>query len=283
MFKRRKLLRTPRRQEFARRSIYILPNLFTAASLFGGFFAIIMAVEGRFFYACLAILASFVCDGLDGKVARATNTVSRFGVEFDSLADLVAFGVAPSIMVYFWGLQSFGRLGWLAGFMFVACGAMRLARFNVQVDRVGTSHFVGLPIPAAACVITSTILVADYFKYTPPENFVPAIVIVFILSFLMVSSIPYLSLKEMRLRRLKSFNASISILAVIVLAVIWPQIVFFALIYLYALLGPVGARIILRKKNKLLHEAAAPSGELAPDAASSVSEDDGKTGGAISA
>ncbi len=257
MFKRRKILRTPRRQEFARRSIYILPNLFTTASLFGGFFAIIMALEGSFLYACLAVLASFVCDGLDGKVARATNTVSRFGVEFDSLADLVAFGVAPSIMVYLWGLQSFGRLGWLAGFLFVACGAMRLARFNVQVDTVGTSHFVGLPIPAAACTIVATILFAEFIGFAVPDNFVPVIILVFGLSFLMVSRVPYLSLKDMRLSRLKSFNALVVTLILIVLVVIWPQIIFFAIMYLYVLLGPLGARITLRKKNRLLAEAAA--------------------------
>lgn len=263
MFKRRKILRSPKRHEFARRSIYILPNLFTTASLFGGFFAIIMALEGSFFYACLAILASFVCDGLDGKVARATNTVSRFGVEYDSLADLVAFGAAPAIMVYLWGLQSFGRLGWLAGFLFVACGAMRLARFNVQVDKVGTSHFVGLPIPAAACTIVATILFTEYLQFAVPETFVPAIVMVFAVSFLMVSSIPYLSLKDMRLSRLKSFNALLITLVVIILLVIWPQVMFFLIMYLYVILGPLGARITLRKKNRLLMEAAA-MGELEP-------------------
>ena len=254
--KQKKILRTARRQEIARRSVYILPNFFTTASMFGGFYAIIMALEGNYIYACLAILGSLICDGLDGKVARATNTVSRFGVEYDSLADLVAFGVAPAVCAYLWGLQGFGRMGWLAAFLFVACGAMRLARFNVQVEKVGTSHFVGLPIPAAASMVAATIAFAQRLGFEGQVHFIPVIVLVFALSFLMVSRIPYMSFKEMRLSRLKSFNGLVVTLVWFVLVAIEPAIMAFVMMTAYVILGPVGARIFLRKKAKRLAEAA---------------------------
>jgi CDP-diacylglycerol--serine O-phosphatidyltransferase len=252
MLKRKKIIRSPRGQELARRSIYILPNFFTTASLFGGFLAITMAIDGHFIYACAAIFASLLCDGLDGMVARVTHTVSRFGVEYDSLADLAAFGAAPAVCVYLWGLRGFERLGLLAGFLFVACGALRLARFNVQVEKVGTSYFVGLPIPAGACMVASTILFADAIGFPGPVHFWPVIIMVFLVSFLMVSNIPYMSFKEMRLSRLKSFNGVVLILVIFGLAVYFIQIMAFVVMAAYVTLGPVGGRWGMRKKNKLL-------------------------------
>ena len=133
-----------------KRGIYVLPNLFTSASLFCGFYAIIAAIQGRYETASVAILISFLLDGLDGRIARFTNTTSKFGTEFDPLADLVAFGVAPAVLAFKWALAPLGRLGWLACFMYVICGALRLARFNVQKDNLETNFFKGLPIPGAA-------------------------------------------------------------------------------------------------------------------------------------
>jgi CDP-diacylglycerol--serine O-phosphatidyltransferase len=244
----RRFTRSAQRREIARRSIYLLPNIFTPASRFGGFFARVMALEGNYLHACMAILGSLICDGLDGKVARATNTVSRFGIEYDSLADLIAFGAAPAVCAYLWGLSGFGRVGWLAGFLFVACGAMRLARFNVQVEKVGTSHFVGLPIPAAASMVMVVIAFAHRLEFSGQGNFLPFLIMVFVLSFLMVSSIPYMSFKELRLSRLKSFNGLIFTLLFFVLTAFEPCIVAFVLITAYVVLGPLGARLFLRRK-----------------------------------
>jgi CDP-diacylglycerol--serine O-phosphatidyltransferase len=253
----RRLTRSVKRKELARRSIYILPNIFTTASMLGGFFAIVMALQGNYIYACMAVLGSLICDGLDGKVARATNTVSRFGIEYDSLADLVAFGVAPAVCIYLWGLMDYGRLGWLGAFLFVACGAMRLARFNVQVEKVGTSHFVGLPIPAAASMVMAVIALAYRLGFNGPVQFLPVLIMVFALSFLMVSGIPYMSFKELRLSRLKSFNVLAGTLIFFGLAAFEPCIMAFALIAGYVLLGPLGARLFLRGKARRMAESQA--------------------------
>ncbi|RJX36415.1 MAG: CDP-diacylglycerol--serine O-phosphatidyltransferase [Desulfarculus sp.] len=231
-----------------RRGIYVLPNLFTTASLFAGFFAMMEAISGHYTLASLAILASLIFDGLDGKIARATNTVSRFGVEYDSLSDLVAFGVAPAVLVYMWGLQSLERLGFVAAFLFTACGALRLARFNVQADQVGTSHFVGLPIPAAASFIAACVLAWQQVFPEGPSNVWPVVIIVFVLSFLMVSTIPYLSFKKLRLAQLRSFNGLVAGLLLFVLVAIQPQIMGFILIAAYVVGGPFAARVLAKKR-----------------------------------
>ncbi|NTW99850.1 MAG: CDP-diacylglycerol--serine O-phosphatidyltransferase [Geobacteraceae bacterium] len=155
-----------------RKGIYILPNLFTTGSMFAGFYGMIAGINGDYRTAAICILVSAVFDGLDGKVARATGTTSKFGVEYDSLADLVAFGVAPGLIMYFWALKPFGRLGWLAAFLFVVCGALRLARFNVQVETVESKRFVGLPIPAAASMVASTVLFFQHMGW--PSSFTMA-------------------------------------------------------------------------------------------------------------
>lgn len=147
-----------RREDSVARGIYILPNLITSGSLFAGFYSIAATYNGQFEKAAMAIIAGVVLDGLDGRVARMTRTTTRFGVEYDSLADLVSFGVAPAFLVYGWALSQFGRWGWLAAFLFLICGALRLARFNVQINTVEKGQFNGLPIPAAATFVASIIL-----------------------------------------------------------------------------------------------------------------------------
>lgn len=245
-----------------RRGAYILPNLFTTASLFSGFYGMTEAIRGDFFIASLAILASLVFDGLDGKVARATGAVSRFGVEFDSLADLVAFGAGPAVLMYMWALEPLGRLGFLACFLFLACGALRLARFNVQVETVGTSHFVGLPIPAAASVVSTTVLMwQDVFAdYTPPAWVLLAVT--FALSFLMVSNIRYLSFKEMGLARFKSFNWLVATVLCFILVAVEPQVMGFLLLASYVVVGPLAAQLLSRKPAE--HEEAAALEEKTP-------------------
>ncbi|MFH1035319.1 MAG: CDP-diacylglycerol--serine O-phosphatidyltransferase [Pseudomonadota bacterium] len=248
MAKNRKKLTRSQRRERRRKSIFVLPNLITSASLFAGFWAMVAAFEGKFVEASLAVLVSLVFDGLDGKVARATGTVSRFGVEYDSLADLVAFGVAPSVLFFLYALRPFGRLGFLAAFLFVACGALRLARFNVQVDTVGTKYFVGLPIPAAASMLATTVLFLDQLGLNGPVASVPLVVMVYLLSFLMVSNIHYLSFKELGVAKLKSFNGLVAMLLCFILVALQPQVMGFVLLALYVLGGPFGARYMAKKR-----------------------------------
>jgi len=244
--RRRKFSRRSRRRR--RRGVALLPNLITTASLCAGFGAVLEAFGHRMEVAALAILLGLVLDGLDGRVARATGTVSAFGVEYDSLSDLVTFGVAPAVVGYLWALEPLGRLGFIVAFMFVACGAMRLARFNVQLGEVGTSHFVGLPIPAAASTIALGVLVSREFGWAV-NPWVWAGGMMF-LSCLMVSTIPYLSLKEMALGRLKSFNGLVLAVLILLLIAIHPQVMGFGLMALYVLGGPLGARLAARSRAR---------------------------------
>lgn len=254
---RRRFGKTRERKDARRRAIYVWPNLVTTASLFAGFFAIISALELNYLYAAFAVLASLVFDGLDGRLARATGATSRFGVEYDSLSDLVAFGVAPSVMLYQWALAPLGRLGFAAAFLFTACGALRLARFNVQTEKVGSKHFVGLPIPAAASMVATCIMVWAEFGSPDPINPWVILALSFILSFLMVSNIPYLSLKEMGIAKLRSFNGLVAALLFCIMVAIEPQVMGFVIMAAYVAGGPLGARLLSKKAaaREEAHEA----------------------------
>src|SRR3990167_6074066 len=157
-------IKTKQRASGIKKGIFLLPNLITSASLFGGFYSIIASLDGEFNKAAIAIIVSAVLDGLDGRIARLTRSTSKFGVEYDSLADLVAFGLAPGILIFTWALRPFGKYGWLAAFLYVVCGALRLARFNVQITTIESKRFNGLPIPAAAAMVASTVLLFLYFS-----------------------------------------------------------------------------------------------------------------------
>ena len=232
-----------------KRGIYILPNLFTSASLFSGFFAIIAAIQGRYETAAIAILISCVFDGLDGKIARLTHSTSLFGTEYDSLSDLVAFGVAPGILAFQWALEPFGRLGWLACFMYVICGALRLARFNVQKNYVDPKFFKGLPIPAAACFIASLILFTTAIGGLPESRHIVIIILVYILSFLMVSSVRYPSFKEFELKKQKPFNVLVATILVLIVVAYKPKIMLFFIMLTYILSGPAITLYHIRKKR----------------------------------
>lgn len=235
------------------RGIYILPNLFTSASLFGGFYAIIAAIQGRYEAAAIAIIISSVFDGIDGRIARFTRTTSHFGVEYDSLSDLVAFGVAPGILAFRWALEPFGRLGWLAAFMYVICGALRLARFNVQKTTVELNYFKGLPIPAAACFIASLILFSNALGGMPENKPFILIFMVFVLSFLMVSTINYLSFKRFDIRNQKPFNVLVSIILIFIVIAYKPKIMFFLIMLTYTLSGPLIT--LYRKRSRAIKSA----------------------------
>jgi CDP-diacylglycerol--serine O-phosphatidyltransferase len=222
-----------------KRGVYLLPNLFTAMNMFCGFYAMIAAINGKFVPAAYAIIIAGIFDNLDGKIARVTRTTSQFGIEFDSLADLVSFGVAPGLIIYQWALSPLGRIGWLAAFLFVVCGALRLARFNTQVGTVSSDHFMGLPIPAAAGMSVSTVL---FCHHTGIEELVHPFVflaMLYILAFLMVSTVRYASFKKAELFRNKSFNVLVTAILIIVFIAAQPPIALFLIGITYVLSGPL--------------------------------------------
>ncbi|AJE02989.1 CDP-diacylglycerol--serine O-phosphatidyltransferase [Geobacter pickeringii] len=237
--------------ESMRKGIYILPNLFTTGSLFAGFYGMVATMNGDFKSAALWILASSIFDGLDGKVARLTGTSSKFGVEYDSLADLVSFGVAPGLLMYKWALQPFGRLGWLAAFLFVVCGALRLARFNVQVNTVENKRFVGLPIPAAASMVSATVLLFYHFGWPSSYKKVAILVLIYLLAFLMVSSFRYYSFKDPELIKRQPF--AFLVLAVLLFIVIAaePLVMLFVIFICYTFSGIIGFLMTWPRRRRL--------------------------------
>ena len=215
-----------------------MPNLLTSGSLVGGFYAIIAAFNGDYIIAAIAIMIAFFFDGVDGRVARLTRTTSRFGVEYDSLADLVAFGVAPGILVFSWALQPYGRLGWLAAFLYVACGALRLARFNVQFDTAEHRFFRGLPIPMAASMIAASVFLLHHLGEEGETKHLSLLILIYVLAFLMVSNIRYPSFKNLELIRKKPFSTLVAMILTIVVVVAEPAIMLFTFSFLYILIGP---------------------------------------------
>ncbi|RMF42033.1 MAG: CDP-diacylglycerol--serine O-phosphatidyltransferase [Deltaproteobacteria bacterium] len=223
-----------------RRGVYLLPNLFTTGGLFAGFYSIISTIHGNYDVAAWFILIATVFDGLDGRVARMTNTTSRFGVEYDSLADLVAFGVAPGVLMYMWALRPFGKLGWLAAFLYVVCGALRLARFNVQINTVESKRFLGLPIPAAAGMVASCVLLFYYLGGTGTIKKVSVLLLIYGLAFLMVSSIRYYSFKDPELVKRQPFGALVLVIFLVIVVIARPEVMLFSLGLVYVASGPLG-------------------------------------------
>lgn len=241
----------PMRHENVRKGIYILPNLFTTGSLFAGFYSLVSTLNGDYRTAAIWILAAAIFDGLDGKVARATGTTSKFGVEYDSLADLVSFGVAPGFLAYAWALRPFGRIGWLAGFLFVACAALRLARFNVQVDTVESKRFVGLPSPAAASMICSTVLLFHSMGWPSTYRKLGILVLIYLVAFLMVSNFRYYSFKDPELIKRQPFAVLVGAILLFIVIVAAPVPMLFALFLLYTLSGPVTHILALPRRRRL--------------------------------
>lgn len=232
-----------------RKGIYILPNLFTATSLFCGFFSLLRTLQEDFYAAAIFILISGLLDGMDGRVARYTNTTSRFGVEFDSLADVIAFGVAPGMLVFAWALEPFGRLGWLAAFLYVVCGALRLGRYNIQVNTVESRYFSGLPIPAAAGLIATGILVFYKLGDTGVSKHLTVLIATYILAFLMVSTVKYYGFKDIEIFRRKPFRWLVIAILLIIVVAYEPEYTLFGLFLIYAVSGPIMAIIFLRRRR----------------------------------
>ena len=227
------------KKERSRRGIYILPNIFTSLNLFCGFYAIIAAIDGKFVAASLAIIIGVMFDILDGKIARATNTTSKFGIEYDSLADLISFGLAPGLMMYLWALKPLGRIGWLAAFLFMACGALRLARFNSQAGTTNSDHFVGLPIPAGAGMAATTVLFCSKLGLAGKVHPMFILVLLYGLSFLMVSTIRYNSFKKPELFRKMNFNVLVAVILILIFIAAQPSVALFLLGIVYVASGPL--------------------------------------------
>ncbi len=236
------------RHENLRRGVYILPNLFTTGSLFAGFYCMVATLNGNYLTAAWFILISAIFDGLDGKVARLTGTTSKFGVEYDSLADVVAFGAAPGLLMYSWALRPFGKLGWLAAFLYVVCCALRLARFNVQVATVESKRFVGLPTPAAAGMVASCVLIFYELGGSGTIKKASVLILIYVLAMLMVSNFRFYSFKDPELFRRQPFGVLVILIFLIIVIVAQPEISLFVLSLTYVVSGPVGYLFYLARR-----------------------------------
>jgi CDP-diacylglycerol--serine O-phosphatidyltransferase len=239
-----------------RRGIYLLPNLFTTAALFAGFYAIVQAMNVNFDYAAIAIVVAMVLDGLDGRVARLTRTQSAFGAEYDSLADMVSFGAAPALVMYEWALRDLGKLGWIAAFVYVAGAALRLARFNTLLEVADKRWFLGLPSPSAAALVAGFIWVVDALGYDPePLHWVAWAITVFA-GLTMISNVRFWSFKTINLKKSVPFVAVCLIALVLALLAYEPSVVLFAGAVGYAISGYVTAAWAALRRRRA---RAAPS------------------------
>lgn len=239
-----------------RRGIYLLPNLFTTAALFAGFYAIITAMSGDFERAAIAVFIAMVLDGLDGRVARLTNTQSEFGAEYDSLADMVSFGVAPALVMYQWALSDLGRYGWLAAFIYTVSAALRLARFNTQIGTVDKRYFVGLASPAAAAVVVGFVWIAGDFGFEPRKLDWIAWAVTVAAGLLMVSNVRYYSFKTIDFKGKVPFFFLLVAVLIFVLVTIDPPKVLFMVFAGYALSGLVTTvwMLMRRRRQKIAGE-----------------------------
>ena len=250
------MLQTPQNQSLQQQktlrqqSIYLLPNLFTTAALFGGFYAIVQAMNGKFEHAAVAIFISMVLDGLDGRVARLTHTQSAFGAEYDSLSDMVSFGVAPALVSYVWMLRDLGKLGWMVAFIYAVGAALRLARFNTMMEVQDKRYFQGLPSPAAAALVAGLVWICVENNIT--GAFLPWVTLAFTLlaGITMVSNIRYYSFKEFNARKSVPFVALLIIVLMIVLISSNPAMVLFGIFVAYAISGYVMWLAGLRRKQQ---------------------------------
>ncbi len=244
------------------KGVYILPNLFTTASLFAGFWGAILATQGNFEACALAILFSALMDGLDGKVARLTNTASEFGVQYDSLADLVAFGFTPAFMVYQYALSTFDKVGMAVAFLFTVCAALRLARFNISTAVTNKKFFIGLATPAAGCTLALLILFIPFLpEFMMGGLPVITLILTATLAFLMVSSIRYASFKEASMFKAYPFRTMVSIAVLFSLILTNPKFYGFLIMVCYLASGIIYSYILLPRRNKILqkHGPAKPA------------------------
>ncbi|MCG9740333.1 CDP-diacylglycerol--serine O-phosphatidyltransferase [Shewanella insulae] len=240
------------KQTVKSRGIYLLPNLFTTAGLFSGFYAVIASMNGHFEAAAIAIFVAMIFDGLDGRVARMTNTQSAFGAEYDSMADMVSFGVAPALIAYNWALADLGKVGWLAAFIYCAGAALRLARFNTQVGVADKRYFQGLASPAAAAIIAGAIWTGTCYEIEGQQVSILALLMTACAGLLMVSNFRYYSFKDYDWRGRVNFMVILALVGLFVVVSVQPATILFIVFSLYALSGPIYT-IRTVKKLKVSH------------------------------
>ncbi len=230
------------------RGIYLLPNLLTTAALFAGFYSIVAAMKGRFEIAAIVMFVAMIVDGLDGRVARLTNTQSSFGAQYDSLSDMVAFGISPALVLYSWSLYSLGKLGWFAAFLYAAATALRLARFNIQVS--DKAYFKGLPCPSAAGVVASIVWMGDGYGLSGTTIAIPLAILTVLVASFMVSTIRYYSFKSFDFRGKVPFFTVVLAVVVIAAIALEPPEILFALFFIYLLSGPIHTLWQMHKMRK---------------------------------
>lgn len=233
-----------------RRGIYLLPNLFTTASLFAGFYAIVQAMNMRFDQSAVAIFVAMVLDSLDGRVARLTRTQSAFGAEYDSLSDMVSFGAAPALVMYEWALKGMGKLGWIAAFVYCAGAALRLARFNVMLEVADKRWFTGIPSPAAAALVAGFVWIVDDYAIDPSNVRWWAWAVTLFAGLTMVSNVKYYSFKAINLKKSVPFVAIFLIVLAMALVSYQPAIVLFAGFVIYSVSGYVGSAWMWWKRRR---------------------------------
>ncbi|MCA0402265.1 MAG: CDP-diacylglycerol--serine O-phosphatidyltransferase [Proteobacteria bacterium] len=237
-------------QKESHSGIYLLPNLFTTASLFTAFYSIVSLLNARYEVAAIAIFIGMIADGLDGRIARLTNTQTAFGAEYDSLSDMVTFVVAPALLVYSWALQGLGKVGWLISFVYTAAVAIRLARFNTKVETADKRYFQGLPCPPAAAVMASMVWFCQQNQLSGYLISIFSAIIAVILAVLMVSNIPYYSFKEVDFKGKVPFLYLLLMVILFVAIALEPPIVLFSGFIIYALSGPIFFLFLLKRMKK---------------------------------
>ncbi|MBL7686172.1 MAG: CDP-diacylglycerol--serine O-phosphatidyltransferase [Deltaproteobacteria bacterium] len=240
-----------------KKGIYILPNLFTTASMFCGFFSIVHAILGKYTEAAWGIMFAGVFDALDGRIARLTKTQTEFGVEYDSLADVSAFGLAPAILMFTWSLNSIGRLGWASAFLFFACGALRLARFNVQTSSSEKKYFQGLPIPCAAYVLASFVIFLEDAAWDVKVSPYVIMGMTIALALLMVSSVRYRSFKDIDLSKPMSFVVMVVMAVIVFIIASAPEKMMFTFSAIYVFSGFIEELLHLRNRKNFLEKRLA--------------------------
>ena len=241
----------------AKIGVYLLPNVLTTFGLFAGFFAIILATKGQYADAAIAIFVAMLFDGLDGRVARLTNTQSSFGEQYDSMADMLSFCVAPALLVYFWQFSDLGKIGWLGAFVYTAAGALRLARFNTQIGVEDKRYFQGLPSPAAAALVAGMVWTKQSIGVTEYDQYLTLVsrVILVGAGVLMVSNIRYYSFKEINLKGRASFKLLLIATLIIIVTTLWPSAILFVFFLAYAVSGLIMTMVEVRKKRQMKKRA----------------------------
>lgn len=232
-----------------RRGIYLLPNLFTTAALFAGFYAITAAINGQFEVAAGSIFVAMVLDGMDGRVARLTNTQSAFGAQYDSLADMLSFGAAPALLMYIWSMSVLGKAGLMASFVHAAGAALRLARFNTQIGTADKRYFQGLPSPAAAAILAGYVWVGQAYGFTGTTRDVVSMVLTVLTGLLMVSNVRYYSFKDIDLKGKIPFVVTIAVMLGFAVVFAHPPLTLFVVFLSYAASGPIFT-LIMRRRRK---------------------------------